>query len=300
MESVKQSATRVDARRARDGLRACAAIAGLPASEFTLGPRLVGGRNNQVFEIHGGQRELCIKFFRDARRDGFHREVSLLRALAAMMGSKVPALIAADEGSASVLMSKVPGRPLTAGTIAPGSAAGVLASLQQLYAIDPDPLHLSDVPWPPLRMFTRTGSMIGETLGEHARSEWEAHADRLGVPALLGPENRRSCIGRGDPALDNILWDGDVASLVDFESGGQSDVAHEVAEFLEHPQQRLLDRGFRAALVDRILRPEELLCLAASRWLLRSFWSVRSAGTDLQRDLTEVVSVESLSAPWWR
>ncbi|WP_345062974.1 aminoglycoside phosphotransferase family protein [Leifsonia kafniensis] len=267
----------------------------MQGSELWLGPQLVGGRNNEVYEVCGSEQQLCIKFFRDDRRDGFHREVTLLRVLAATMTSKVPVVLAADEDSTSVLMSKIPGIPVTDGNISRKLAVGILATLTQLYAVDPGSMHLPDVAWPPLRMLARTSSMIGEALGEQARADWESSSDRLRVPALLGAENRRSCVGRGDPALDNILWDQEVAHLVDFESGGRSDVVHEVAEFLEHPQHRLLDSRFKCELVERLLRPEDLLGLAASRWLLRSFWSVRTVGIDRQASLNGLIRVESLS-----
>jgi len=149
-------------------------------------------------------------------------------------------------------------------------------------------------------MFARTSSMIGEVLGRKVRAEWESSADRLDVPALLRPTLRRSCIGRGDPALDNILWDRDVAYLVDFESGGQSDVAHEVAEFLEHPQQRMLDRSFRNELIEQLLKPEDLLSMTASRWLLRSFWTVRVGRADRRGSLKSLIRVEDLSTTGWR
>lgn len=295
MESASRSITRRDSQRATDALRNCLASVGLPAEGHRLGRRLAGGRNHLVFEVRGRGRESCLKIFRGDCRDGFRNELRLLAALASPMASRIPALIAFDENRLGVLMSRVPGHPLSVEDVTRVSAEGTLATLKQLYAIDPAPLRLSEVRWPPWQMFLRTRSLVGQALGRQAQTAWESSADRLGMPELLGPDFRRPCVGRGDPALDNILWDQRVARLVDFEAAGRSDVPHEVAEFLEHPQQSALDAHFKAELIESLLEPEELLSLAASRWLLRSFWSTRATEALRASALESLIRVESLT-----
>lgn len=101
-------------------------------------------------------------------------------------------------------------------------------------------------------------------------------------------------MGRGDPALGNILWDGTEARLVDFEDAGRSDVAHEIAEFLEHPQQRNLPAAARERVAAELLAPDEQTALAASRWLLRSFWAVRVPDETSRTRLAELTGAASL------
>lgn len=285
--------------RARDAMRALADTA-LRDAPLRLGPRLSGGRNNLVFAVDGGGPPLCVKVYRSDRRNGVSREATILTALETRLPGRVPRLIAADEQRACLLMTRLPGRPLAVEDVTGPAQEAVLETLLALYSLPAPDAPVPAVCWSPLSMFERVKGMIYESYGVEARSAWAAAAERLALVELLQPGRRRACFGRGDPALDNVLWDGSRACLVDFESAGSSDVAHEVAEFLEHPQQRALTAEFRRAVAMRILRADDLAALAASRWLLRSFWALRSAGVAAEQLLRDLEAVPSLASGDWR
>ena len=64
----------------------------------------------------------------------------------------------------------------------------------------------------------------------------------------------RSCgaLGIADLNPANVLWDGERCRLVDFEDGGLSDPAYELADHVEHIASRLTGVYDAAALVDAV------------------------------------------------
>lgn len=62
---------------------------------------------------------------------------------------------------------------------------------------------------------------------------------RAYVEAPPVPEPRHTAIGIADLNPANVLWDGRRARLVDFEDGGLSDPAYELADHVEHLGSRL-------------------------------------------------------------
>lgn len=99
-----------------------------------------------------------------------------------------------------------------------------------------------------------------------AASAWLATSDSL-PPAVL------TAIGIADLNPANILWDGETCRLVDFEDGGLTDPAYELADHVEHlagRTARVLDRD---ALVDAVgLSAEERERMRAYRPLWAAFW----------------------------
>jgi Ser/Thr protein kinase RdoA (MazF antagonist) len=65
-----------------------------------------------------------------------------------------------------------------------------------------------------------------------ARAIEAAHV-RFGRPEAL-PEPTLASLGIADLNPANILWDGDTCRLVDFEDGGLTAPAFELADHLEH------------------------------------------------------------------
>ncbi|MGN6426500.1 MAG: aminoglycoside phosphotransferase family protein [Leifsonia sp.] len=278
------------AQDALDTVRCLARIDG----PLRVGTALTGGSSNAVFEVLGGDEPLCLKLYRPGRADGYARETSMLAFLSAALPGRIPRLVAAAPTVPAVLLSRLSGAPLSPPDVPELAGAAVIRVLEDLYAIDSARRELREVPWPPPRMHERVASMIAEAFGADAAASWRQAAGRLGVTALLSAGRGRACVGRGDPALDNILWDGTTARLVDFESAGRSDVAHEIAEFLEHPRQRALPPGFRHELVRALVPREDRPALAASRWLLRSFWTVRSPDGGSAEPLRGLLGLRSL------
>ncbi|GAB3586316.1 hypothetical protein GCM10027406_36150 [Leifsonia lichenia] len=246
--------------------------------DLCLGSQLAGGRNNSVFDVLGAAEPLCIKLYSPQRIENFSREAAMLAVLQNWMPHNAPRLLAASKSDAGLLMSKLPGKPLVGPDVNDGVATQILEVLDTLYSVDVRSAGLLEVPWSAQSMYERVNLMILDSVGADIASVWRRGAERLGIVDLLSPDFRRPCIGRGDPALDNILWDGVTVALVDFEYGGATDVSHEVAEFLEHPQQRSLPTNFGPKLVSELLSSDDVPALIASRWLLRSFWTVRLQG----------------------
>lgn|GEM_PF-6434093 len=264
------------------------------SEELSLGSKLVGGRNNDVFEVLGAAEPLCIKLYSPQRIDNFSREVAMLAALHNWMPQNAPRLLAASHADAGILMSKLPGRPLVGSEVNDGVETQILDLFDTLYSIDVRGVELSEVLWSAQRMYERVTVMISDSVGVDVAAEWRRAAERSGIVDLLSTDVRRPCVGRGDPALDNILWDGFTAALVDFENGGRTDISHEVAEFLEHPQQRSLPSGFGTRLVSALLSSDDVPPLIASRWLLRSFWTVCLEGAASGPRLRRLADLEPI------
>ncbi|WP_243694994.1 aminoglycoside phosphotransferase family protein [Labedella populi] len=69
------------------------------------------------------------------------------------------------------------------------------------------------------------------TAGIAAGAEWLAQPDALPAPEL-------SCLGIADLNPTNVLWDGRACRLVDFEDGGLTDPAYDLADHVEHIASR--------------------------------------------------------------
>jgi Ser/Thr protein kinase RdoA (MazF antagonist) len=87
------------------------------------------------------------------------------------------------------------------------------------------------------------------------------------------PEPRLSALGIADLNPANVMWDGRAARLVDFEDGGLTDPAYELADHVEHLGSRLpgvYDAHALAAAVG--LDEEGRERMAAYRPLFGAFW----------------------------
>lgn len=87
-----------------------------------------------------------------------------------------------------------------------------------------------------------------------------------GLDALLDGEQTQ-ILGQGDPQPGNMLYDGQVIRLVDFEDAGASDVSFELANFGEH-------LGTREAGLDRLadLIDHDQERYRSCRQLIAAFW----------------------------
>lgn len=94
----------------------------------------------------------------------------------------------------------------------------------------------------------------------------------LGSSAGL-PEPHLTVLGISDLNPANVLWDGETCRLVDFEDGGLTDRAYELADHTEHLAGRLSGVFDRDALVDAVgLSVQERERMAAYRPLWAAFW----------------------------
>ena len=87
------------------------------------------------------------------------------------------------------------------------------------------------------------------------------------------PEPRLSAVGIADLNPANVLWDGQRCRLVDFEDGGLSDPAYELADHVEHLGSRATGVLDPAALTDAVGLDEPARArMAAYRPLWAAFW----------------------------
>lgn len=228
-----------------------------------------------------GETEVRKEFVADHEAQA-EREWACLTLLAEHAPGLAPRALGREDGETPVIvMERIPGEPLGARPLTARQHAALGTSLRRLY----------DVPLPAVRD-TGIGPRTYGAL-EHARLivGWLADDPDLGEcrdAGLVGealarareyaaapplPEPHLTALGIADLNPANVLWDGSRCRLVDFEDGGLSDPAYELADHVEHLGSRLPgvydDRALPAAVgLDAGARER----MAAYRPLWAVFW----------------------------
>lgn len=105
-------------------------------------------------------------------------------------------------------------------------------------------------------------------------------------------------LGRGDPSLDNLLWDGARLTLLDFEYSGWTDPAYELADLVEHPQSRATPDATWDAFMDRFALDDATRARhLAARGMLAFFWLARWRPDDARFEAQVVRIRDLLAAP---
>ncbi|WP_156759756.1 GNAT family N-acetyltransferase [Microbacterium karelineae] len=147
------------------------------------------------------------------------------------------------DGHPVVVMQRLPGKPLGNGPLSPEQLASLGRTLRRLYGIPREhataagigerrygpsilPLALSEWlseahDYSPCEDAARVAEAVG------AARRWLSHPGSLPTPRL-------DALGIADLNPANILWDGQRCRLVDFEDGGLTDPAYELADHVEH------------------------------------------------------------------
>ena len=228
-----------------------------------------------------GETEVRKEFVADHEAQA-DREWACLAVLAEHAPGLAPRPLRREDGEAPVVvMQRIPGEPLAPRPLTAGQTSALGASLRRLY----------DVPVQAVRDAGIGARRYGAA--EHAQLmvEWLADDVDLGEcrdPALVGaaleaarahvadprvPELRLTVLGIADLNPANVLWDGARCRLVDFEDGGLSDPAYELADHVEHLGSRLPGVYDAAALVDAVgLDAEARARMEAYRPLWAAFW----------------------------
>lgn len=95
---------------------------------------------------------------------------------------------------------------------------------------------------------------------------WLGRSDTLPEPQLVA-------LGIADLNPANVIWDGSTCRLVDFEDGGLTDPAFELADHVEHLAGRVAGVFDSTALVAAVgLSAEERERMRAYRPLWAAFW----------------------------
>ena len=228
-----------------------------------------------------GEREVRKEFVADHELQA-EREWACLRLLAEHAPGLAPRPLRREDGETPVIvMERILGEPLAPRPLSARQTLALGASLRRLY----------DVPVQAVReagIGPRNGgaadppAIIHARLADHhdlsacrdpelVRTARAAAREWLRDPRL--PESRLTVLGIADLNPANVLWDGQVARLVDFEDGGLTDPAYELADHVEHLGSRLHGVYDARALTDAVgLDAEDRVRMAAYRPLFAAFW----------------------------
>lgn len=222
------------------------------------------------------------KQFVDGHEAQAEREWACLTVLAQHAPGLAPRPIRREDGATpAIVMERLPGGSLPPRPLTVEQTHALGAALRRLY----------DVPLDVVR-----GAGIGPRrygAAEHARVLVAWLADdhdlarcrdpRLVAEAIAAaldfvadpqvPEPRTTVLGIADLNPPNVLWDGRGVRLVDFEDGGLSDPAYELADHVEHLGSRLPGVYDSRMLADAVgLDAEARHRMEAYRPLWAAFW----------------------------
>ena len=153
-----------------------------------------------------------------------------------------------EDGHPVVIMEQLPGIPLGRKPLTARQSASLGQTLRRLYDIPLDQISaagISERRYGPSTLPQTLPTWLGEQRdlstcedpaqvrdGIEAALEWLTRTDSLPVARLTG-------LGIADLNPANILWDGQACRLVDFEDGGMTDPAYDLADHVEHIAGRL-------------------------------------------------------------
>ncbi|GAA5119930.1 hypothetical protein GCM10023339_34500 [Alloalcanivorax gelatiniphagus] len=228
-----------------------------------------------------GATEVRKEFVAD-HEDQAEREWACLELLAEHAPGLAPRPLRREDGATPVIvMERLPGVPLPARPLTADRTEALGTALRRLYDVPLEAVHAAGIGErtysalalaPRLEAWLaedhdvaqcRDPALIGEALGA-ARAFFAA-------PSLPAP--RLTALGIADLNPPNVLWDGQVARLVDFEDAGLSDPAYELADHVEHLGSRLPGVYDARTLADTVgLAADDRDRMAAYRPLWAAFW----------------------------
>lgn len=228
-----------------------------------------------------GTTEVRKEFVADHEAEA-EREWACLTLLAEHAPGLAPRPLRREDGETPVVvMERIAGEPLAPRPMSFHQTQALGASLRRLY----------DVPLEAVREAGIGPRRYGATEHAQVMAQWLAADHDLGEcqgPGLVGealalareyvaapplPEPRLTALGIADLNPANVLWDGQQCRLVDFEDGGLSDPAYELADHVEHLGSRLPRVYDGRGLADAVdLDAEGRARMAAYRPLWAAFW----------------------------
>jgi Ser/Thr protein kinase RdoA (MazF antagonist) len=228
-----------------------------------------------------GEREVRKEFVADHEAEA-EREWAILTLLAEHAPGLAPRPLRREDGATPVIvMERLPGDPLAPRPLTIFQTAALGAALRRLYAVPVEAVREAGIG--PRRYGAREHPqvLVDRLAGDHDLRECrdpafvaeavEVARAYVADPPL--PEPRFTALGIADLNPHNVLWDGRVARLVDFEDGGLSDPAYELADHVEHLGSRLPGVYDADALADAVgLDAEARERMAGYRALFAAFW----------------------------
>lgn len=210
------------------------------------------------------------------------REWACLTLLADHAPGLAPRPLRREDGETPVIvMERVPGAHLEPRPLTTGQVRAVGTALRRLYDVPAEAVRAAGIGerrYPADSLTQELVAWLGDdvdlggcqdpVLVGEALEVARAH---LAAPGL--PETRSTALGIADLNPANVMWDGRAARLVDFEDGGLSDPAYELADHVEHLGSRLPGvYDVHALPAAAGLDEEELARMAAYRPLFGVFW----------------------------
>jgi Ser/Thr protein kinase RdoA (MazF antagonist) len=228
-----------------------------------------------------GEREVRKAFVagHEAEAD---REWAILALLAEQAPGLAPRPIRREDAETPVIvMERIPGDPLAPRPLTTDQTKALGDGLRRLYDVPVEAVTAAGIG--PRRYGARehVGIMVQWLAEDHDLGECRdpvlvaeaLEAARTYVAAPRLPEARATALGIADLNPANVLWDGARVRLVDFEDGGLSDPAYELADHVEHLGGRLPGVYEATALADAAgLDAGERQRMAAYRPLWAAFW----------------------------
>jgi hypothetical protein len=228
-----------------------------------------------------GEHEVRKEFVADHEAEA-EREWAILTLLAEHAPGLAPRPVRRDDDRTPVIvMERLPGEPLAPRPLTATQTEALGASLRRLYDVPVEAVAAAGIG--PRRYGAREHvPVLVEWLGDdHDLGECRdpvlvaaaLDAARAYVAAPALPEPRLSALGIADLNPANVLVHGRTVRLVDFEDGGLSDAAYELADHVEHLGSRLPGVYDVYALPAAVGLDEEALeRMAAYRPLFAAFW----------------------------
>jgi Ser/Thr protein kinase RdoA (MazF antagonist) len=206
--------------------------------------------NRVQTSTHGltiGEHEVRKEYVADHEAEA-EREWAILTLLAEHAPGFAPRPIRRDDGATPVIvMERLRGEPLAPRPLTAARTEALGASLRRLYDVPVEAVVAAGIG--PRRYGAREHvPVLVEWLGDdHDLGECRdpvlvaeaLDAARAYVAAPALPEPRLSALGIADLNPANVLVHGRTVRLVDFEDGGLSDPAYELADHVEHLGSRL-------------------------------------------------------------
>ncbi|KAA1427989.1 phosphotransferase family protein [Nocardioides antri] len=186
------------------------------------------------------------------------------------------------DGHPVVVMERLAGEPLGNRPLSPAQTAALGTALRRMYDVPLTALHAAGIAERRYGPSTQAATVAGWLDGSADLSECQdpalvAAAVRAAHRWLASrepaPEQGLTALGIADLNPANVIWDGSTCRLVDFEDGGLTDPAFELADHVEHLAGRLASVYDATALADAVgLTAAQRDRMRAYRPLWAAFW----------------------------
>jgi Phosphotransferase enzyme family. len=190
------------------------------------------------------------------------------------------------EGDAPVVvMERLPGNPLRNAPASADQIAALGRALRRIYAVPMEAIEVSGlrerkVGPTEIANVLRSALNVPRDLSECDDPQLVKQALDLAQGHLRSPGTvpipRLTTMGIADLNPANVLWDGKECRLVDFEDGGLTEPAFELADHVEHIATRLADVYSPEPLVESVsLTDHERHRFRQYRILWATFWLIK-------------------------